>query len=112
LAWGTDCTIAIIEYLDEAYNFEGGASLLPRHPLQRARARQIAEIINSGIQPLHNVSFLRQVKAVQLVGGALSEDSKVFGVDAIQRGLAAIEAIIAPVAPPGSGTCVVLYTCR
>ena len=42
-----------MEYLDEVY--PDRPLLLPKDPLQRVRARQIAEIVNSGIQPLQNI---------------------------------------------------------
>src|SRR5262245_8968640 len=41
-------SIAIIEYLEERFPER---PLLPRAPAERARARQLAEIVNSGIQP-------------------------------------------------------------
>jgi len=36
--------------------------LLPTDPVERAQARQIAEIVNSGIQPIQNLSVLNLVK--------------------------------------------------
>jgi maleylpyruvate isomerase len=88
-------SLAIIEYLEET--FPGKTAVLPRHPAARARARQIAEIVNSGIQPLQNLSVLRQVKQVELVGsaGAVS-DSRAFGTAAIVSGLSAIESLVPP----------------
>jgi maleylpyruvate isomerase len=67
-------SMAILEYLDERF-FE--PPLLPRLLVKsekvgdrvlfrRARARALAEIINSGIQPLQNMST---VKAVKKLGG-------------------------------------------
>ncbi|MEM1350223.1 MAG: maleylacetoacetate isomerase, partial [Myxococcota bacterium] len=32
--------------------------ILPEDPVMRARCRQLAEIVNSGIQPLQNLAFL------------------------------------------------------
>ena len=45
-------SIAIIEYLDETR--PNKVNLLPKDPVKRARARAIAEIVNSGIQPYQN----------------------------------------------------------
>ena len=61
--------------------------------------------MNSGIQPLQNLSLLRQVKSVELVsdGEPLSGDSKNFAVMAITNGLASIESIVSAVAPQSSG---------
>lgn len=45
-------SLAIIEWLEE---MQPRPALLPRDPMLRARVRQLAEIINSGIQPLQNL---------------------------------------------------------
>lgn len=49
----------IIEYLNETR--PGGVDLLPGDPMRRARARMIAEIINSGIQPYHNLNVVNKI---------------------------------------------------
>ncbi len=54
-------SLPIIEYLDERF---GTPPLLPRDPYLRARARALAEIVNSGIQPLQNLTVTRKVKAM------------------------------------------------
>jgi maleylpyruvate isomerase len=54
-------SMAILEYLDE---LAPEPPLLPKTPELRARARELAEIVNSGIQPLQNLKFLREVKAL------------------------------------------------
>ena len=41
-------SMAILEYLEETHP----DLLLPDHPRDRARVRQFAEVINSGIQPI------------------------------------------------------------
>jgi len=92
-------SLAIIEYIDEV--FPENIRLLPKSALLKARTRQIAEIINSGIQPLHNIGVLRQVKAVELVGGG-EGDGKTLAVHALQKGLSAIEALVSAFAPVGS----------
>jgi glutathione S-transferase len=45
-------SIAIIEYLDETRIHK--PHLLPKDPCKRAKARAIAEIVNSGMQPYQN----------------------------------------------------------
>jgi maleylpyruvate isomerase len=54
-------SIAIIEYLDERWP---APPLLPRSRSARARARQIAETCNSGIQPLQNTAVREHVKTL------------------------------------------------
>jgi maleylpyruvate isomerase len=46
-------SMAILDYLDELHP---SPPLLPRAPFVRARARQLAEIVASGIQPFQNTS--------------------------------------------------------
>jgi maleylpyruvate isomerase len=76
-------SLAILSYLDARFS---SPPLLPSEPLARARAWEAAEIINSGIQPLQNMGVLQDVEAL---GG----DRTAFGRRAIERGLAALEAI-------------------
>jgi maleylpyruvate isomerase len=52
-------SMAIIEYLDERWPSPG---LLPGDPYLRARTRALAEIVNSGIQPLQNTTTMRRVR--------------------------------------------------
>jgi maleylpyruvate isomerase len=74
-------SLAIIEYLDETVP---SPPLLPRDPYLRARTRQLAEVVNSGIQPLQNTSPLQEVKRM---GG----DSDAWGKKWIEKGLRALE---------------------
>ena len=46
-------SLAIIEYLEERFP---EPPLLPKEPLARARVRELAELINSGIQPFQNLT--------------------------------------------------------
>ena len=78
-------SIAILEYLEERYRTP---ALLPADPLLRARARMLAEMVNSGIQPLQNLSVLQFVK------NELKGDDKVFAAHWNARGLAAFEAAV------------------
>jgi len=74
-------SLAILEYLDERWP---EMPLLPRDPLARARARALAEIVNSGIQPLQNTTVMKKVHAF---GG----DEKAWVKGFIADGLAAFE---------------------
>jgi maleylacetoacetate isomerase len=52
-------SLAIIEYLDETHP---DPPLLPKEPIERARARALAQIIACDIHPLNNTSSLRYLK--------------------------------------------------
>lgn len=75
-------SLSIVRYLDEIFP---EPPLEPSTPLLRARAWELAEMINSGIQPLQN---LRVLKAIDAMGG----NRKTWGADVIRRGLVAVEA--------------------
>ena len=51
-------SMAILEYLEESHPHP---SLLPTDPLQRARVRQMAEVVNSGTQPLQNQRVMKHL---------------------------------------------------
>ena len=53
-------SLPILEYLEERVP---DPAILPADPYLRARTRALAEIINSGIQPLQNLSTTNKVKA-------------------------------------------------
>ena len=72
-------SLPIIEYLEERFPAQ---PLLPKSLVARARARALAEIVNSGIQPLQN---LTTTKAVKKFGG----DEAVWPQAFIASGLAA-----------------------
>jgi maleylpyruvate isomerase len=77
-------SLPIIEYLDERF---AEPALVPRDALDRAQARQLAEIVNAGIQPLQNSAVLLRV--AELTTPAQSRE---FAAHFIARGLAALEA--------------------
>ncbi len=52
-------SMAIVEYLEDTHP---QPPLLPRDPYARARARMLAEMVNSGIQPLQNLVILQHLK--------------------------------------------------
>lgn len=78
-------SMAILAYLEEQHPTP---PLLPRDPYLRARARMLAEMVNSGIQPLQNLEVLRHVKDV------LGRDEKAWAAGWNARGLAALEAAV------------------
>lgn len=79
-------SLAILEYVEEA--FPGTPRLLPENPVARATVRQLAEMVNSGIQPLQNLVVLQHVK------GALGGDEKAWAAHWIARGLAGVEQVL------------------
>lgn len=82
-------SMAILEFLDERFP---APPLLPADPLLRARARQLAEMVNAGIQPLQNLSTTEFVKH------ELSGDAATWCRHFVPRGLAALETTAAPTA--------------
>ena len=81
-------SIAILEYLEETHP---EPPLLPRSPFDRARARQMAEIINSGIQPVQNL------RVMQKLGGSYDlprADQVQWSREWIAQGLAALEKLV------------------
>ncbi len=78
-------SMAILELLDELHP---SPPLLPGDARRRARARQIAELVNSGTQPLQNLGTLERVRA--LAGDAAA---KAWASSAITTGLDAVESI-------------------
>lgn len=74
-------SVAIMEYLEETYP---EPPLLPRDPIARARVRELVELVNSGIQPLQNLSVLQHVDS-------LGADSTEWARRFVLRGLLALE---------------------
>jgi len=54
--------LPIIEYLEETHP---EPALLPKDPVARAKVRAICEMINSGMQPLHNLKVLSKVEELK-----------------------------------------------
>jgi maleylpyruvate isomerase len=77
-------SLPIIEYLEERFP---APPLLPAGLEARAHARALAEVVNSGIQPLQNLTTTRQVQAL---GG----DDRVWVQGFIHRGLGALETAV------------------
>ena len=78
-------SLPIIEYLDEAYPDK--AKMLPEDKLQRFQARRLAEVVNSGIQPIQNLSVLNRIADI---GGDKTEWAKV----TITNGLKVLETLV------------------
>ncbi|MFZ5896887.1 MAG: maleylacetoacetate isomerase [Myxococcota bacterium] len=76
-------SMAILEYLEELYP---NPPLLPEGAEQRARVRQLAEIVNSGIQPLQNLKLQQTLRASGI-------DPLPFVQNFVQSGLSALEHI-------------------
>lgn len=76
-------SMAILELLEELHP---EPPLLPRDPYLRARARELAEIVNSGIQPHQNLTPTQRID--QLASGAGKLHARHFN----EVGLAALEA--------------------
>lgn len=77
-------SVAIVEYLEERYPEK---PLFPGGLVDRARMRAMVELVNSGIQPLHNLQILNHVKDV------LKGDPKAWSEQWIGKGLDALEAM-------------------
>lgn len=77
-------SLAILRFLDDLVS---DPPLQPRSPLLRARAWEAAEMINSGIQPLQNLSNMQRVSAL---GG----DARAMSKEVIARGLFAVEEVL------------------
>ena len=80
-------SLAILQWLDA----QPGTRLIPEDPLSAARAWQLAEIINAGIQPLQNLKVLASITE-------LGADRKAWGQDVIRDGFRAMEPIAAQTA--------------
>jgi maleylpyruvate isomerase len=79
-------SMAIIEYLDERFP---EPPLLPNSPAERAHVRAMAEIVNSGIQPLQNTSTFAELEKQGL-------ERKPWAQTFIAKGLAALEELARP----------------
>jgi maleylpyruvate isomerase len=79
-------SMAIIEYLDERFP---EPPLLPPSAQGRAQVRALAELVNSGIQPLQNTSTFNELRKH---GVATEPWARTF----IEKGLSALEQLAAP----------------
>ena len=79
-------SMAIIEYIDERFP---EPPLLPAAAKDRAHVRALAELVNSGIQPLQNTGTFDELKRH---GVAIQPWAHLF----VERGLSALERLAAP----------------
>lgn len=86
--WVLTQSMAILEYFEECHPTP---PLLPRDPRLRARARQLAEVVNSGTQPLQNLRLQETLKAKGVDPGPLVQHF-------IRTGLESLETIARPTA--------------
>lgn len=77
-------SMAIMEFLEEQYPTP---SILPGDSFQKARIRQLAELINSGVQPLHNLAVMKRVSDVK-------EEQLAWNCHWIRRGFSAYEDLL------------------
>ncbi|WP_428266900.1 maleylacetoacetate isomerase [Haliangium sp.] len=75
-------SLAILGFLEDRFS---EFALLPDDSYQRAAARQLAEMVNAGIQPLQNSGTMRYL------GEQLGQDPVAWSKHWIARGLAAFE---------------------
>jgi maleylpyruvate isomerase len=78
-------SLPILEYLEARVP---SPSLFPKDLYLQAKARMLAEMVNSGIQPLQNLSVLQRLK------NELKVDDKAWGAYWNVRGLEALEAAV------------------
>jgi maleylpyruvate isomerase len=77
-------SMAILHYLEERFP---APPLLPADPWLRARARQLAEMVNAGIQPFQNLSLQHRLRECGLA------DPLVIARQSNARGFGALEAL-------------------
>jgi len=75
-------SLAILEYLEETHPTP---PLLPKDPYLRARARQLAEVVNSGTQPFQNLPTLTVFKEAGRDPSELAAGFIRRGLDALAR---------------------------
>jgi len=76
-------SVAIIEHLETIHP---SPQLLPDEPLQRARVRELVEIVNSGIQPLQNTGAVTEIRML-----AGDDAAAKWTHDVNYRGISALE---------------------
>jgi maleylpyruvate isomerase len=75
-------SLPIIEFLEDRFPAE---PIFPKDLWQRARARGLAEIVNSGIQPFQNLSTTKRLKQLGVDDGPWVKDFIARGLDAFAR---------------------------
>jgi maleylacetoacetate isomerase len=85
-------SMAICFYLDD---IKPNPRLFPTEPIYKARVIEICELMNSGIQPLQNLAVTNELGARYSAGQA---EKNSWSQHWINKGLTALEKIIAPTA--------------
>jgi maleylpyruvate isomerase len=80
-------SLPILEYLEERWP---AVPLLPKDLVLRARARALAEIVNSGIQPFQNLSTTNKLKAAGVDDAAWVKGFITDGLTAFSRACAEV----------------------
>ena len=78
-------SLAIMEFLDEVY--PDGQQLLPKEAFEKAKVREISEIINAGTQPLQNLSVITHHSSDP-------EERKIWSQFWISKGLRVVEKLL------------------
>lgn len=76
-------SMAIIEYLEERHP---EPPLLPRAPRERARVRELAQLVNSGIQPLQNLTVQQKLRELGVDPSPVVHGFVTTGLGALERG--------------------------
>lgn len=83
-------SMAILEYLEERYP---RPALLPADPLARAKVRQLAELVNAGVQPLQNLAVLQHIGREGLDSKSWGRHYMHLGLDALERATASDDSV-------------------
>jgi maleylpyruvate isomerase len=75
-------SIAILEYLEERFP---DPALLPKELEARARARELAELVNSGIQPLQNLDVRKTLEKSGADADSIIRGYILKGMEALER---------------------------
>ena len=80
-------SLPIIEYIDQVYT--NGPPIIPKDPLKAAKARAIASVITSSIQPFQNVGIFTKLKQMGI-------DEKEWAKSWIQNKFVDLEKLLEP----------------
>jgi len=87
-------SIAIMLFLEDAFPSSLGRTLLPRDPVDKAMAMMLAEIVNSGTQPLQNFGVIKKLNKELGMDSGISMTGRTFAKDHIEIGLRALEQVV------------------
>jgi maleylacetoacetate isomerase len=95
-------SVAIIEYLEERFP---EPKLYPSSPLDRARVRQIVELVNSGVQPLQNTSVYKRHSSDDEAQKRWIRHWNEYGLEALEQLIGSIAAETGFDGPYAFGAC-------